>query len=328
MGIAEIRVNDIQKCMNWQAINFDWNQVRAFLATLEEGTLSAAARELGLTQPTLGRQVAALEENLDVTLFERAGRQLIPTPVALELADHVRAMGEAATRLSLAATGHSTSVEGIVKITATEMYSAMILPDFVAGLRTEYPGIIIDIIATNSLSDLRQREADIAIRNSEPTDPDLIARRVRMDRGGLFATPEYIKQHGPFHQISDLRHAHFVGIGQGNQYLEGLQKRGAPVTEKNFVVLSENHLVHWELAKRGLGLAANGWEAGEASEDMVPVLKDELIFEFPVWLVAPQELKTSRKVRLVWDALAEHLRRKPHAEETSKNTEMRAAKSA
>ncbi len=314
MRIAEIRVTDIRKCMNWQAINFDWNQVRAFLATLEEGTLSAAARELGLTQPTLGRQVTALETHLDVTLFERAGRQLIPTPAALELADHVRAMGDAATRLSLAASGHSTSVEGIVKITATEMYSAMILPDFVVGLRNEYPGIIIDIVATNSLSDLRQREADIAIRNAQPTDPDLIARRVRMDRGGLFATQEYINRHGPFHQLSDLQNAHFIGIGQGNQYLEGLQAKGAPVTEINFVVLSENHLVHWELAKRGLGLAANGWEAGEVTEGMVPVLKDELVFEFPVWLVAPQELKTSRKVRVVWDALAEHLRRKKSSE--------------
>jgi DNA-binding transcriptional LysR family regulator len=315
MGIAKKCVSDIRKCMNWQAINFDWNQVRAFLATLEEGTLSAAARELGLTQPTLGRQVTALEVHLAVTLFERSGRQLIPTPAAIELAEHVRAMGEAATRLSLAASGQSKSVEGIVKITATEMYSVAVLPGFVAGLRDTFPGIVIDIVATNSLSDLRQREADIAIRNAEPTDPDLIARRVRMDSGGLFATSDYINRHGPFNQLEDLRHAHLIGIGQGTQFLEGLQQRGAPVAEVNIVARSENHLVHWELGKSGLGLALNGWKAGLMTPGMVPVLQDELSFEFPVWLVAPQELKTSRRVRVVYDALAEHLRRKSRTEE-------------
>ncbi len=326
MGIAEIRVHDIQKCMNWQAINFDWNQVRAFLATLEEGTLSAAGRELGLTQPTLGRQVAALEAHLDVTLFERAGRQLIPTPAAIELAEHVRAMAAAATRLSLAATGQSKSVEGIVKITATEMYSAAVLPGFIARLRETYPGIVIDIVATNTLSDLRNREADIAIRNTEPTDPDLIARRVRMESGGLYATPEYIARHGPFHSLSDLKHAHFIGMAQNSSYLDALKQRGVPITDANFVVYSENHLVHWELAKRGIGLAANG--SVFTTTGMVPVLEDELNFEFPVWLVAPQELKTSRRVRVVYDALVEHLRRKIRTGDMPRRHEESAAKSA
>ena len=120
--------------MNWKAINFDWNQVRAFLATIEEGSLSSAARALNLTQPTLGRQVAALEAELGVTLFERSGRQLLPTPAAMEIAEHVRAMGEAATRVSLTASGQSMSVEGVVKISATEMYAAKVLPSLVADL--------------------------------------------------------------------------------------------------------------------------------------------------------------------------------------------------
>jgi DNA-binding transcriptional LysR family regulator len=314
MGIAKIRVRVIRKCMNWQAINFDWNQVRAFLATLEQGTLSAAARELGLTQPTVGRQVTALEAYLAVTLFEKAGRQLVPTPVALELAEHVRDMAEAATRLSLAATGQSKSVEGLVKITATEVYSALVLPDFVARLKECFPGIVIEIVATNSVSDLRQREADIAIRNAEPTDPDMIARRVRMDSGGLFATPDYINDHGPFRKLSDLHGAHFVGLANDARFLQALQARGVPVTESNIVAYSSNHLVHWELAKRGLGLAVSGWEAGALTSGMVPVLREELSFEFPVWLVAPQELKTSRRVRVVYDALVEHLRRKSLAD--------------
>mgnify|MGYP001953861478 CR=1 FL=1 len=294
--------------MNWQAVDFDWNQVRAFLATLEEGSLSAAARVLGLTQPTLGRQVASLEAHLGVTLFERAGRQLIATPAALEVADHVRAMGEAATRLSLAASGQAQSVEGTVKITATEIYSAYVLPEFVEALRAEHPGILIDIVSTNSLSDLRRREADIAIRNAEPTDPDLIARKIKTETGGLFATPSFIERFGPFEDVKDLAGAPFVGFGDTSEFIQALQDRGVPVEASSFVARSESHIVHWELARRGLGFGINGWDVGAGMSDMAPVLREKLSFEFPVWLVAPQELKTNRRVRIVFDALAVHLR--------------------
>jgi DNA-binding transcriptional LysR family regulator len=294
--------------MNWQAIDFDWNQVRAFLATVEEGSLSAAARALGLTQPTLGRQVSALEEHLGITLFERAGRQLIPTPTALELIDHVRAMGEAATRLSLAASGQSQSVDGVVKVTATEMYASFVLPPFVEALRRTHPGIVVEIVATNSLSDLRQREADIAIRNADPKDPELIARRILTEKGGLFATPGFLREFGPFHSLRDLTDVPFIGFGTAPEFENALRERGVPIGERSVVARSQNHIVHWELTRRGLGLGVNSWGVGAMFEDVVPVLHNELAFEFPVWLVAPQELRTSRRVRIVFDGLADYVR--------------------
>ena len=121
--------------MNWQSISFDWNQVRAFLVTAEEGSFSAAARALGLTQPTLGRQVAALEGHLGVTLFERVGRSLSLTQSGLELLDHVREMGDAAGRISLTASGQSQRIEGQVCITATDVVSIYLLPDALKQLR-------------------------------------------------------------------------------------------------------------------------------------------------------------------------------------------------
>ena len=293
--------------MNWQAITFDWNQVRAFLATIEEGSLSAAARALHLTQPTLGRQVAALEEDLGVTLFERSGRHLLPTPVAKELAEHVRAMGEAATRLSLAASGQSLSVEGVVKVSATEMFATRVLPGLVAELHQKHPGLVIEIIETNALSDLRRREADIAIRNADPSDPDMIARRIMDETGGLFATDDMIKRHGPFNTLDDLKDAPFIGFGSDDAMLTTLQQRGVPITTSNIVARSESHLAHWELAKTGLGFGLNGWDIGFMTPSMHRVLEDALHFEFPVWLVAPRELKTSARVRVVFDALVAHL---------------------
>ena len=288
--------------MNWQAINFDWNQVRAFLATVEEGTLSAAARALGQTQPTVGRQVAALEEHLGVTLFERSGRALQLTPSGLELAEHVRAMGEAATKVSLAATGQSTSVEGVVRVTATEMYSAFLLPKIVARLKETHPGIVLEIVATNSLSDLRHREADIAIRNSDPTDPEMIARRMPDDHGVLYVT----KSLGAYASIEAARTAPFIGFTEGddNDYLAFLQSN-LPITAANFTVRTKNHLVHWALARAGLGVGMTMAEMGDADPEMVRAFPDVAPVPFPVWLVAPRELKTSRRVRIVFDAIAE-----------------------
>ncbi len=293
--------------MNWSAIDFDWNQVRAFLATIEEGSLSAAARALGQTQPTLGRQVSALEEDLKVTLFERSGRQLIPTPAALEMAEHVRTMCDAAMRLSLIANGQSQDVEGVVKITASEMYSAFVLPRLVMELAQSHPGLVIEIVATNSLSDLRRREADIAIRNADPTDPDFIARKIGTESGGLFATREFIEKYGPFDTVDDIARAPFIGFETSGQLLEALNERGVPVTEANVIAASDNHLVHWEMARQGLGIGLNGWDIGAMSPDLIPLLPNVINFEFPVWLVAPSELRTSRRVRIVYDALVRHL---------------------
>lgn len=293
--------------MNWQAVNFDWNQVRAFLATVEEGSLSGAARAIGLTQPTLGRQVSALEGHLGVTLFERSGRTLILTPTGQELVEHVRAMGEAATRLSLVASGQSQSIEGRVKVTASEGYAAYVLPEAVARLRATHPGIVLEIVSTNLVSDLRRREADIAVRNADPTDPEMIARRMPDQRGGFYATRELIARHGPFREVQDLRDAPLIGFGANGEYLAMLQKRQVPVTEANFVAGSESHLVHWQMARQGIGIGIIGCVMGDRDAAMVPVLHDRLTFAFPVWLVAPAELKTSRRVRIVFDLLAEVL---------------------
>ncbi len=293
--------------MNWAAINFDWNHVRAFLATIEEGSLSAAARALGSTQPTLGRQITQLQDELGVTLFERAGRSLTPTPAALGLADHVREMAEAATRLSLAATGQSQSVEGVVRITASQMYSAHLLPPVVKGLLADYPALRIEIVATDSLSDLRRREADIAIRNARPTDNDMIARLIREDEGYLYAHDSYLARVGPLRSPSDMARAHLIGLENTDMLIAGLNERGFPVTAENIQTACDSHLVHWAMACAGLGIGVVPRSVGDAAPGMHRVPEGAAPMRFPIWVVAPQELKTSRRVRAVFDRLADAL---------------------
>ena len=158
-----MRTSGIRIPMNWQAISFDWNQVRAFLATAEEGSLSAAARALGQTQPTLSRQITALEDALGVTLFQRGHRSTDLTQSGIELLEHVRAMGEAASRISLTASGQASTVDGQVTITSTDTMAAVFLPKILRKLREQAPNISIEIIAASEIRDLRKREADLKI---------------------------------------------------------------------------------------------------------------------------------------------------------------------
>ncbi|MEK6204793.1 MAG: LysR family transcriptional regulator, partial [Amylibacter sp.] len=212
--------------MDWRSVKFDWNRARAFLVTAEEGSLSAAARALGMAQPTLGRQVDALEQELDIVLFERVGRGLKLTPNGLELLDHVRAMGDAANKVSLTALGQSQSIEGSICIAASETYAALVLPPIIAKLRQIEPGITVEIVASNSPSDLRRREADIAIRNFRPTEPDLIAKKIKEVPARLYATPEYLDRIGRPKLPYDLRNAEFINLDSSGAMIKGLNMMG------------------------------------------------------------------------------------------------------
>jgi len=293
--------------MDWRSVNFDWNRARAFLVTAEEGSLSAAARALGLAQPTLGRQVDALEKELGVVLFQRVGRGLELTPSGLELLDHVRAMGDAAGRVSLAAAGQSQSINGNVCITTSDIYATVLLPPIIAKLRVQHPGITIEIVAANTASDLRRREADIAIRHFRPTEPDLIAKKVTDAEARLYATPAYLDSIGNRTTPYGLRNAEFIGIDTGGALLKGLNTLGLNLQPDNFPIASENYTAMWALVKQGLGIGVLDATIGDAEPLVQQVLPDLEPITFPIWLVAHRELNTSRRIRVVFDLLAQEL---------------------
>jgi DNA-binding transcriptional LysR family regulator len=294
--------------MDWQAVTFDWNQVRAFLVAAEEGSFSAASRALGLTQPTLGRQVSALENRLGVTLFERLGRSLSLTDSGLELLDHVRAMGDAASRLSLTASGQSQRIEGRVCITATDIMAMYLLPDALRRLREMAPGIEIEVVASNDVRDLRRREADIAIRHGRPEQPDLIAKLLRETSVHLYASSDYLDQHGRPTSPSDISEAVFIGFEQSDRLLNRLNEIGLTLTKNNFKLISESGAVAWELVRQGLGIGVMAKDVGDRTPGVECVLPDLDPITFPIWLVTHRELHTSRRIRLVFDLLAASLK--------------------
>lgn len=297
--------------MDWRAITFDWNRVRAFFVAAEEGSFSAAGRALGMAQPTIGRQVNALEEELGVVLFERMAGTLELTNAGLDLIEHVRAMSDAATRVSLVATGQSLSIEGRVCITASELIAAYILPPVIGRLRFTHPGIEIEIVASNSAQDLRRREADIAIRNFASTQPELITRKLGDRAARLYASPSYLRRIGNPNSPADLSSAEFFGFDHTDTMVRGLSKFGLSLTKKNFPVVTGNHLVQWELCKQGVGICVVMDEVGDAEPRVRRVLPELPAVPIPVWLTTHRELNTSRRIRVVFDRLAEELSQSP-----------------
>ncbi len=293
--------------MNWQAISFDWNQVRAFLATAEEGSFSGAARVLKSTQPTIGRQIGALEEALGVTLVERSVRGLTLTEAGRDLIDHTRTMGEAATLISMVADGKSQEVSGEVTVTGTDLLSAAILPGVLKPLRQTASGIRVRIHASSEMQNLTQREADIAIRHVRPDQPDLIARHLGDFRANLYAATDYLDRAGRPHTPRDVATLDFVGNADPERLMAPLHNMGVPVRAESFVMSSESGVVAWELVKAGYGVSMQPETLGEAEPGLEKVLSDFPSLEFPIWLVTHRELQTSRRIRLVFDLLARGL---------------------
>ncbi len=298
--------------MGWRFVAFDWNRARAFLVTAEEGSFSAAARALGMSQPTLGRQVSALEEELGVTLFERVGTRLELTATGVELAKHVRVMSEAASRVSLVAAGQSLSIDGTVRIAASEAVSAYLLPPIVAEIRAQHPGVEIELVVSNQTSDLRRREADIAVRNYRPTESDLVSRKLKDSAAYLYASPVYLEKIGnPTTPEALAQRAELFGFeDHKDRLIELLNAWGLGLDRKNIPITTDNHLVQWELAKAGLGICMMMQEVGDAEPRVCRVLPElPAPMRFPTWLTSHRELKTSRRIRVVFDLLAEALAR-------------------
>lgn len=293
--------------MEWKRSAFDWNQARAFLVTAEEGSLSAAARALGLTQPTLSRQVAGLEGALGVTLFERTSRALLLTQAGTELLEHFRSMGDAANQISVAATGQSQTVTGTVAIACTNGMATYYLPPILKELRTRAPELQIETIASNELSDLRRREADIAIRHARPQDESLFAKRLRDTSAHLYASSQYLDEVGRPSNISDFAEMQFVGFDHPEQRLGLMASRGLNLTTANFNFSTASFTMSLELIRQGLGVGFLPIEIGEKYPELENPWPEFEPIQIETWLVAHRELRTSPRIRLVFDLLSEGL---------------------
>ncbi len=286
----------------------DWTLWRSFLATVETGSLSAAAAPVRSTQPTLSRHIHELEQELGLALFRRVPRGLEPTETALGLIDDARRMGEAAHALSLKAAGQTENVAGTVRLAASVVMSNLVLPAMVTDLRAAEPDIQVEIVASDEAQNLLRRDADLAIRMFDPTQNALIARKLGETPIGLFGAARYLERRGRPRVLAELLDHDVIGFDRGEAILKGYAAHGFAVPREQFPLRVDDQLVYWHLlcAGAGLGFAQRliAEPAGLERLDIgmfAPVL--------PVWLVLHEDLRAQPRVRRVADFLADRLLR-------------------
>jgi DNA-binding transcriptional LysR family regulator len=279
----------------------DWALYRAFLAVATHGSLSGAARALGLSQPTLGRQIAALEAALGTALFTRSPSGLMPTEAALALQPHAEAMAASAAAL-VRALGPGDGERGVVRVTASEVVGAMVLPPMLAALREAHPGIALELVLSNRNDDLLRREADIAVRMARPTQGALHGRKLGVVQMGLFASKAYVQKHGRPTRLEDRGGHTFVGYDHLPSYA-GRMTSDLPITRALFEIRCDSELAQLMLTQAGAGIGACQTALARRLE-LVPVLPGAFGFPMETWVVMHEDLKAVRRVRIVFDALA------------------------
>ena len=242
------------------------------------------------------RQVAALEDELGVTLFERVGRGLVLTDSGARLVEHVRAMGEAAAAVALTASGQARDISGPVAISASEIYAVWLLPPILRRLAEVAPGIQIDIVASNQFSDLKRREADIAIRHVRPEQPDLIAKLAMETTAHLYASTAFLDRHGRPRTLEEVSALPFVGVDQPERLLPHLNAFGLSLTRSSFRYHTESGSVMWELVKQGLGVTVMTREMADMTPGIEMVWPEFGPIPIPIWLVTHRELRSSRRI--------------------------------
>nr|WP_321250420.1 LysR family transcriptional regulator [uncultured Ruegeria sp.] len=286
----------------------DWSLIQSFLSVAETGSLSAAARQLNRSQPTLGRQIQTLEADLGVSLFERHARGLRLSDAGAQLLPMAQQMHAAMNAFNLTAAGQSTQLEGSVRITASVFASHHLLPPILAQIRIQEPSIQLELVATDTSENLLYREADIAVRMYRPEQVDIVSRylgdvplcfcaaRSYLDRAGRPQTPEDLFRH-------DL-----VGFDANEQIITEMRNKGWPANRDNFATRCDLQSAYWELIRAGCGIGFSQVQVAEADPDVEILPLDVEIPVLPVWLAAPQAMRQTPRIRRVWDLLAEGLR--------------------
>ena len=286
----------------------DWNLLRSFLAVAETGSLTAAAARLGMSQPSIGRHISELERQLDTHLFRRGVRGQDLSERGHDLLGEVRRMGEAADAFSRRALGQSHSLAGTVRITASEVIGAMVLPRMVTELRREEPSIEIEIVASNNLGNLLRRDADIAIRMVKPHQLDLIIHHIADIPLVFCASSDYFARRGKPQTAQELTNHDLIGFDRSDEMIDGMKQAGMNVGRSSFGVRSDNHLVLWQALCAGAGIGISQAPLVATTQALESCVEEAPLPQLQTYLTMHSDVRQSPRIRFVADYLSTALR--------------------
>lgn len=286
----------------------DWNHLRAFLHVAEIGSLTGASKALFCSQPTLSRIISELETSLNLVLFERLGRGLRLTEAGRNLVEPARQMQRNAEAFTFRAVAHSQNIKGTIRITASELLSGHILPPIITEIRQKYPEIQIELLATDQVVNVLERQADIAIRHTNPKQADTIAKKIGNAKTGLFAHKDYLKRVGG-QIVSNYPGGYdWIGLDRSDIFIKGFKQAGKDVGREFFNFRCDNVMVGWQVALAGGGIVPSFFSIAEKWADMELICPETSIREVPIWLVVHRELLDTPRMRIVFDILAARLK--------------------
>jgi DNA-binding transcriptional LysR family regulator len=285
----------------------DWAKLQSFVCVAEHGSLSAAARATGASQPTLSRHIAMLEQEIGVRLFDRTSEGLTLTTTGSDIYENARDMSLSADQISLIASGRSQEVSGTVRITASDTVACYSLPSMLTALRQAEPQIAIELVASNQTNNLLRREADIAVRMYRPTQNDVITRKVGELKLGFFASTDYLERRGRLARPEELLQHELIGHDLNDGLIQGFRKGGLAIDRDAFSFRSDAMYTHLEFVRAGWGIGLLHVDQALETPGLEVVLPDLPIPPLEFWLTAHAELKTSARIRRVYDFLADAL---------------------
>jgi len=286
--------------------NPDWNLYKTFLSVLEHGSFSAAARDLGVTQSTMSRQIEALEKSLSLSLFTRSSVGLHPTDAALRLRPHLEALNNAADAL-LRDAQLDDDVSGVVRITTNEIIGNEILPKALLGVRSLYPKMRFEIIITNEIQNLLAREADIAIRTGVPDQDGLVRKKIAMMEIGLHASETYMRKKIIPEFPEDLSNYDLIGYDQENEAIRNFKKHIGTFDRSNFTYMANSPIMYSRLVDAGCGIGF--CRVDTKRKDRIRILANHYNLRSEVWIAMHENLRASQKYRLIFRTLGEEIKR-------------------
>jgi DNA-binding transcriptional LysR family regulator len=280
-----------------------WELYRSYLSVMKEGSLSGAARAMGIAQPTVGRHIAALEKSLGVVLFTRSQLGLLPTEAAQALQPFAQAMSSSAAALLRAAEGQGAGIQGTVRVTASEVMGVEVLPPILAQLQATYPDLKIELVLSNRVQDLLKREADIAIRMTQPKQEQLIARHIGGVKIGLFAHKKYLRKRGTPQSLAELADHALIGFDEETPFVRAARK-GFPLWSRdNFAVRTDNDLAQLAMIRAGSGIGICQAALAARDPQLVHLLPDVLPISLETWLTMHEDLRNNPRCKVTFDAL-------------------------
>ena len=297
-------IKPIIRHSNLNTPDFNWALVPSFLAALEHGSLLAAARATGTSQPTLGRHIAELESQLQVVLFERTGRGLLPTPQALSLAEAARAMQAGASRVSRLASGVGQNVQGRVRLSASQPVACHLLPPILARMRLALPEVVVELVVSNAVTNLLRRDADLALRMVQPDQLSLVAQRIGSVHLHACASRDYLARRGTPHTPDELLQHDLIAGDRNRDVENGFEAMGVPASALRFGLRTDDLNAQWAAVQAGLGIGFNSRYLIRSDPDVLPLLPGLSLPALPLWLTVHRELRTSARIRAVYDFLA------------------------